>query len=616
MKEEETKKILSLVEEIENTKDDSRRMFQVVKHLQKRNDKNKVIVDGKDGKTTNEKQQVEIVSKFFEEMFNKNTEKDIENIEPHKMKVPFNTEEIRKAAKSLKNGKSPGIDNLNAELIKYGPEEVYKRIAEIFNEVAESGVCPNEIKEGVLIPIPKPGKKVGPPGHLRPIILLSILRKILAICMLRRCLKKFLEKVPSTQAAYQQGRSTTELVFSFKVLAEKAIMSEDYKIILLLLDMSKAFDTVRRNELFKILKEILDKDELHMMKILVEDVKLRIRIGKSVSEEVKTNIGVPQGDCLSPILFIIYLAEALKPTRSIAVPSHIEDHMYSKLNSLLMIDQQYADDVSWITNNTVIKENLKKEVPTILKDKNLKVNEGKTEEYQIGKGESDDWKKCKYLGSLLDTEKDIKRRKILAIDAYRKLRNIFESKKISLEVKLRLMRSHIQSIFLYNCELWTLTKNLEYEIDVFQRSILRRILDIKWYDKISNKDLYSRTKEVEWSKTVKRRRLQWFGHLLRLPEITPAKRAYREAQRYSKKSKGGRKLNWIKLVERDLKDTKVRIIAGKVITKNSMSGVSGVNDVNRMNGRVNDLIIEVSDLELLAKNRHIWSIVVNCAMSS
>ena len=60
-------------------------------------------------------------------------------------------------------------------------------------------------------------------------------------------------------------------------------MSENYKIILLLLDMSQAFDTVRRSELFNILEEALEKDELHMMKMLIEDVSLKARIGKSIS---------------------------------------------------------------------------------------------------------------------------------------------------------------------------------------------------------------------------------------------------------------------------------------------------------------------------------------------
>ena len=94
------------------------------------------------------------------------------------------------AVKALKNGKSAGIGNLDAELIECSPDVVCENISEIFNQSAETGQYPSEIKERVLIPLPKPGRKTGPAENLRPIILLSILRKYLAICMLRRCLDK------------------------------------------------------------------------------------------------------------------------------------------------------------------------------------------------------------------------------------------------------------------------------------------------------------------------------------------------------------------------------------------------------------------------------------------
>ena len=111
--------------------------------------------------------------------------------------------------------------------------------------------------------------------------------------MLRRCIDKILLIIPNTQPAYQQGQSTTELVFSMKDLAEKAITSENYEIMLLLFDMSKAFDTVRRNELFKILKEVFDDDDLHMMKVLVEHFKLKVKIGNEIGNDIHTNIGIP-----------------------------------------------------------------------------------------------------------------------------------------------------------------------------------------------------------------------------------------------------------------------------------------------------------------------------------
>ena len=44
--------------------------------------------------------------------------------------------------------------------------------------------------------------------------------------------------------------------------------------------MSKAFDTVKRNNLMEMLETILDPDQTHVMKILLKDVKLNVRIAK------------------------------------------------------------------------------------------------------------------------------------------------------------------------------------------------------------------------------------------------------------------------------------------------------------------------------------------------
>ena len=76
-------------------------------------------------------------------------------------------------------------------------------------------------------------------------------------------------------------------------------------------DLSKAFDTVDGKKLFEILSEILYQDELYVMKVLTEDVKVKIE--EEIGDEITTDTGVPQGNCLSALLFILYLAQALKP---------------------------------------------------------------------------------------------------------------------------------------------------------------------------------------------------------------------------------------------------------------------------------------------------------------
>ena len=226
------------------------------------------------------------------------------------MQIPFTTEEIKLSIKSMKNNKSTGVDNVKAELLKIGPEIFSEEIAQIFNETASTGIFPKELILGIITALQKPRKKKGPIENLRPITLLSVLRKILATCMMKRIGEKINQEIPISQAAYRSGRSTTEHVFACKILAEKAATSTNFEIHYLLLDLSKAFDSIIRSELVKDLRKILNKDELNLIQILL-GTELMVQVGKSRSSIFKTDTGAPQGDCCSGQEFTYYLAKSL-----------------------------------------------------------------------------------------------------------------------------------------------------------------------------------------------------------------------------------------------------------------------------------------------------------------
>ena len=148
-------------------------------------------------------------------------------------------------------------------------------------------------------------------------------------------------------------------------------------------------------------------------------------------------------------------------------------------------------------------------------------NISKTEKYNISSKSGDDWKQCKYLGSYLDTDSDILRRKQLSYAAFNQLKTKLTSRKLSLKVRMRLFNVYVTSIFLYNSELWTITKKIENTIDVFHRLLLRNILGRHYPNNISNIDLYRITKETSWTEVIRLRRLRWLGHMLRLDIDTP-----------------------------------------------------------------------------------------------
>ena len=121
----------------------------------------------------------------------------------------------------------------------------------------------------------------------------------------------------------------------------------------------------------------------------------------------------------------------------------------------------------------------------------------------------------------------------------KKMGYTYKSKKLSIAMKVRTFDAFSVSIFLYNSEIWTLTATLEKQIDSFHRRMLRKAIDIRWPKKISTGELYRKTKAEPWSKVIKRRRLNWLGHLMRMPVDTPARRSIEEALRQAKRN-GGR----------------------------------------------------------------------------
>ena len=577
LEQEKHSNILKSIQEVEKQHNDSGKMYAAIRIMQGKYKRVPLLVETKKGVTTQEKIQVEIISEFYQKQFNQLNVSGILEAEPHEMKTPFDEEEIKRAIKILGNNKAAGIDGIKAEHLKNSPEEVPKMIAEIFNEIAKTGECPKEIKAGILTPLVKDKNKQGPCKNLRPVILLTILRKILAISLIQRIGKKVEQHIPHSQAAYQKNRSTTEHVFTYKLLSEKAISSKSYTAHILLMDMSKAFDTMDREILMNLLRRIIEPDELHLVKILLEQVEYSVKVGNSVGEPFQTTTGSPQGDCLSALFFILYLAKALgfephTKDHAYALPRYLEnktpeevqEHDYpippmkvyelSKTQTL-NIDTQYADDCGHaiISENKILVNYIKATTPAILKMSNLYCNELKNEEHIINHENRYDgsWRKCKFLGSLLGTKCDMQRRKILAIEASKSLKNIWNSN-LTIKMKMKIFDCLVRSIYMYNACLWTVTETIKKQIDAFQRKMLRIAINIRYPQIITNNKLIEITKQEPWSKTIDKQRLKWYGHCKRLPEECPATIALEEFERLVEKPVGRPITTWLEVVKKQL----------------------------------------------------------------
>ena len=129
----------------------------------------------------------------------------------------------------------------------------------------------------------------------------------------------------------------------------------------------------------------------------------------------------------------------------------------------------------------------------------------------------------KYLGAVVSddgSKPEVLSRIAQATAALTKLKPIWRDNNISLGSKVKLMRSLVISIFLYACESWTLTAELEKRTQAFEMRCYRRLLNISYKDHVTNEEVRRKIQAAigeydELLTLVKKRKLRWFGHVAR-----------------------------------------------------------------------------------------------------
>ena len=109
------------------------------------------------------------------------------------------------------------------------------------------------------------------------------------------------------QSAYKQQHSTETALLKVKndILMS---MDEQHVTLLVLLDLSAAFDTIHHDKLIGRLESDLGitDNALAWFKSYLSDRFQRVSVNGSLSDQFPLKQGVPQGSCLGPLLFTIY----------------------------------------------------------------------------------------------------------------------------------------------------------------------------------------------------------------------------------------------------------------------------------------------------------------------
>jgi len=222
---------------------------------------------------------------------------------------PFTTEEVSKLIRKLRNNKASGIDNIINEYLKHCPKKVMEIIVKLFNIVLESGVIPSEWCIGMINPIYKNKGSMDEADNYRGITLLSCVGKLFTACLNSR-LSYYLEATGTLgeeQAGFRENYSTTDHTFVLHALID-LYLHRKKRLYCAFVDYKKAFDLIDRSSLWsKLIGCGINGNVIRVIYNLYDNAKSCVKIGAAMSEFFACNIGVRQGENLSPLLFAVFL---------------------------------------------------------------------------------------------------------------------------------------------------------------------------------------------------------------------------------------------------------------------------------------------------------------------
>ena len=232
---------------------------------------------------------------------------------------PTNICEVSSIIDDIAAKASSGFDGLSNRFIKSIKQALTTPLTVIFNKSLETGIFPDNMKKAEVVPLHK-GGKLNIVSNYRPISLLLTLSKILEKIVYKRtyCFLSDNDQLYQSQYGFRKKHSCEHAIAE---LLGKILKSHEKKehVIAIFLDLSKAFDTLDHNILFKKLEIYgIRGVALSWFKSYLSNRCMRVKCKIGTDEtETKSDwqdieYGTPQGSNLGPLLFLIFCNDLYK----------------------------------------------------------------------------------------------------------------------------------------------------------------------------------------------------------------------------------------------------------------------------------------------------------------
>nr|CAB3230289.1 craniofacial development protein 2-like [Phallusia mammillata] len=488
-------------------RNDTRALFGIIRHLTKTGKSSSVPIKDKTGKTllTEEEQNMRWYE-HFKEILNQPEPYELPTFEDEDgptMEVDMGditTEEISSALKKLKNNKAAGLDQISAEMLKNGGNALIAQLTKLCNLCWKMQTVPSDWKKGVIVKLPKKGN-LGICGNWRGITLLSVPGKVFCCVLLHRLKTSLDEKLREEQAGFRYNRSCCDQIFVLRNIVEQCLAFQK-PLFVNFIDFRKAFDSVHRNTVWQVLQKYgVPLRFIDTFKNIYEGSSCCVKVQSGNTEFFRINTSVRQGCVLSPLLFITTIDYVMR--KAMNYPKF----GISWTNHKRLTDLDFADDIALLAESMTDLQEMTNSFAKNAATAGLSINSDKTKLLRVG-GETqsnvhltingiepiNNITSFTYLGSVFttdaDVEADINARIGKAASAFRRLKTVWSSSKVSKLVKIKLYQSIVMPTVLYASETWKMTVKLKKHINAFHQRCLRRILNITYKDHITNDEVY------------------------------------------------------------------------------------------------------------------------------
>ena len=270
------------------------------------------------GKFATESAPIDEKSQYFCPLFSKEVTTYLDDYESDfkclDSKEPYNQDftmqELARVLENIKVTTAPGADNLPPWFYAHCGEHARWCILETHNESFRSGTLPELHKASDLVPIPKPRRDRTLAKSYRPVSLTLVNARV-SETMIHKRLYHWAEEnkyVPPTQAAFRHHHSTLHPLLRLTQAVHEGF-AKNQRTLCVALDLSRAFDKVCPKRMrYRLHKLGLRGRMLAWVSSFMTERRYRV-VRPAVTDYTTFGIGVPQGSGLSPLLFIIFIAE-------------------------------------------------------------------------------------------------------------------------------------------------------------------------------------------------------------------------------------------------------------------------------------------------------------------